>query len=47
MTSELTGQDIAELLAALDFVVRAQGLSIVPTVAILQAKLNAMLPDGS
>ena len=39
----LTEQDIAELLAALDVVVRAQGLSAVATVARLQAKLTAML----
>ena len=40
---DLTEQDIAELLAALDVVVRTQGLSAVPTVARLQVKLTALL----
>lgn len=43
----LTEQDIAELMAALDVVVRAQGLSAVPTVARLQVKLSAMLKASS
>ena len=44
---DLTEQDIAELLAALDVVVRTQGLSAVPTVARLQVKLSAMLKASS
>lgn len=40
---KLTEQDIAELLAALDVVVRAQGLAVVPTVSRLHAKLTKML----
>jgi hypothetical protein len=43
----LTEQDIAELLAALDVVVRAQGLSAANTVARLQEKLIMMISPPS
>lgn len=43
----LTEQDIAELLAALDVVVRTQGLSAANTVARLQEKLIMMISPPS
>ena len=43
----LTEQDIAELLAALDVVVRAQGLSAANTAARLQEKLIMMISPPS
>lgn len=43
----LTDQDIAELLAALDVVVRAQGLSAANTAARLQEKLIMMISPPS